>query len=786
MNTKMKPSDLLFKLAILVMTALITVSCSKSDDNDEKGGGGVVPDPDIPTLSEITYDLNKNAVIIPEAATKQLSSVDTLGHKLTLPTSAGKPDVGQCLIFNTPTKQLPDGLLAKVKEVKETSSGYEVIYEDAQLKDAFKNIDIPEQYIPLGQYVEHVYDAAGKEVKFQTKARTRASGIKSFEIVLPEIGWQIDKGIELTPKMSIDLLMRYVFTYGDYELSYAGVKFDADITVGADLNCELKSSNLFEKKFHILTVVCGAIPIGPVLLTPSIDIQGLVKAEGKITLEASISYERTLHAGMIYQKGAGMKATCDLDPEEPDALKFTFGPKFEGGISYGLIMGGNIGVFGKTLAVRSRLNIVKKETISGKLDLAAFTGTLKEWMTPYDIQLMPLDMLNNVKRALEYAKKWNFIKFEDLMYNQAIGIQVGWDLTTIGVDVASTSLPEMSIPISSVPICPQVKIDEKDFMAFEDNDVTLLLHHTGKSVLDDLTEFRAEFKRVNAKSGEQPISKNFNFDDEKRNLLVAEIKGADVTSFAKATLNGEDDYEFVVYMDLLGLEIPIFEGKCVKKTEGIKITKVTRLELRTSFKDHKKGTDGDWYTDAAPVSFLYHNYDSSPADPDYNLQVTQDKDKIHFELTLESSDYYYNTKKLMTFDLTGFKGDFSTSKIENLTYKADGEYYFSYKYTDEWGREQEYKDDYGRIKEINDIGCSFTALPPLNVTLIPNTSYYGETQKINFGSFSYGGQDNDAFLKDYKHNTTVVYKEQADEHITRELVSNPENEVKVNIEFEYE
>ena len=117
MNTKMKPSDLLFKLAILVMTALITVSCSKSDDNDEKGGGGVVPDPDIPTLSEITYDLNKNAVIIPEAATKQLSSVDTLGHKLTLPTSAGKPEVGQCLIFNTPTKQLPDGLLAIVKEV---------------------------------------------------------------------------------------------------------------------------------------------------------------------------------------------------------------------------------------------------------------------------------------------------------------------------------------------------------------------------------------------------------------------------------------------------------------------------------------------------------------------------------------------------------------------------------------------------------------------------------------------------------------------------------------------
>lgn len=563
---KIRLLNFLQTLAILVMTALISVSCSKSDDKDDTGGG-VKPDPDIPTLSEITYDLSQNAVIMPEAVTKQLSNVDTLGHKLSLPTSAGKPEVGQCLIFNTPTKQLPDGLLAKVKEVKETSSGYDIVYQEAQLKDAFKNIDIPEQYIPLGQYVEHVYDAKGNEVKFSRAEKTRASGVKSFEIVLPEIGWEIDKGIELTPKMSIDLLMRYVFIFGDYELSYCGVKFDADITVGADLNCELKGSKLFEKKVHLLTVVCGAIPIGPVLLTPSIDVQGLVKADGKITLEASISYERTLHVGMIYQKGAGMKPSYELDPEEPDALKFTFGPKFEGGISYGLIMGGNIGIFGKTLAVRSRLNIVKKETISGKLDLAALTGTAKDWLTPYDIQLMPQSVLSNAQRLLEYAKKWNFLQFEDLMYNQAIGIQVGWDLTTIGVDVASTSLPEMSIPISSVHITPQVKIDEKDFMTFEGNDLTLLLHHPEQSVLDDLTEFRAEFKRVNAKPGETPISKYFNFDDDARNWLKAEVKGKDVTTTAKVTLNGEDDYDITVYMNVLGLEIPIFEAKAKKEDE---------------------------------------------------------------------------------------------------------------------------------------------------------------------------------------------------------------------------
>ena len=64
MNKRNKFTDLLQTLAILVMTALISVSCSKSDDKDDTGGG-VKPDPDIPTLSEITYDLSQNAVIMP-------------------------------------------------------------------------------------------------------------------------------------------------------------------------------------------------------------------------------------------------------------------------------------------------------------------------------------------------------------------------------------------------------------------------------------------------------------------------------------------------------------------------------------------------------------------------------------------------------------------------------------------------------------------------------------------------------------------------------------------------
>lgn len=510
---------LLTAMASMMLLAVIIVACSKSsDDVDENKGNGKV-DPNVPVLSEIKYELNPQATIVPEDVAKQITAVDTLGQSFTLPLSAEKPEVGQTLIINTPSKMLHDGLLAKVKRVTETSTGYKIDYEDAELKDAFKDIDIPEQYIPIGDYVEHVYDADGNEItNYQTRSVTRASGVKSFEIVLPEIGWKIDEGVELTPKMSIDLLLRYVLQFGDYELSYAGVKIDADINVGADMNIELKASNIPPLKFHILTLVCGAIPIGPVLLTPSIDVYGVVSVEGKLTLEASISYERTLHARMVYQKGAGLTGECTLEEEDPEALKFTFGPKFEGGVGFGAAMGGNIGVFGKTLAVRTRITPTMKMTVSGKLDMAAFSGTLNDWLTPYELKLNPFS--DDVKLILDYASKWKFDEYEDIMLNMGLGIKVGWDVTTIGVDVASTSLPEMSIPISSTPIMPQVKIDEKDFFNFNGNVVTLKLHHTGKSMLDGFVKFRAVFKSTdNVES--KTLTKEFDFGDEQRNLLIA-------------------------------------------------------------------------------------------------------------------------------------------------------------------------------------------------------------------------------------------------------------------------
>ena len=653
----METKKRLFGWLCLLMVATVLTSCSKGSDSDNEGGsgGGIKPDPNIPTLSEAKYEMAPLATIVPESTTKQLTAVDTIAHRLTLPASADKPEVGQTLVFSTPTKDLPYGLLAKVKSVSESGSGYIVNYEDAELKDAFKDIEIPESYIPLGNYVERIIDADGKEIKFARKATTRATGEKNFLIQLPEVGWKITEGLEITPQMSIDMMMRFAFTYGDYELSYCGLNIDADVTVGATLNATIdeKSLSKYPKRIYLFTMVCGAIPIPPtpIVINPAIDVYGIVKGEGKFSLEATISYERTLHAKVRYQKGAGLSCDMNADPEAPDALKFTFGPKFEGGFAYGVSMGGYLGFYGKTLGLRVRLNALKKETISGKLNLLAFAGTMDEWLTPYDVTYHSgVDMTKDggfqrYLKSLDYILKWKFNEFEDLMYNQAIAFNLGADLHFIGKDVVQYDLPEVSMPISSTPIMPQIKIEEKDFFEFNDNDVTLKLHHAKNSVLDDLTEFRAELTPV-GKDGkanvDKKIVKYFDFDDEKRRLLVADSKAADVTSTAKATLDGESNYDVTVYMNILDVDIPIFKSKAKKndlRTDVERISlevnnlygvnaegkKGTRLNIKQDFTDIKVtpiGTSGSFKCSA---SLTREPYGSGKGTAEESISFTIEK-----------------------------------------------------------------------------------------------------------------------------------------------------------------
>jgi hypothetical protein len=552
-----KPKSLSWLLPLMSALFLLSglTACGGGNDEVSENGGGIKVDPNIPTISEINYELSPTATIVPENVAKQITDVDTLRHKLIFPASADKPEVGQTLIINTITKELPEGLLAKVKGVKDTGSGYEVSYDYAELTEAFKFIDIPEQYIPLNDMVKHIYDMDGNEVAFTRGDDTRASGKKPIELVLPQKALKFSD-IEITPKMSIDMLMRYVLQAANYEIDYVHCAIDGDITVGGDLNLKkLKEAKLLNEYIPLVTVVFGAIPVGPILITPWVRLNFIIKADGAITLEASISYKRTVHTAIHYEKGPGLSATMDIDPEAPDALKYSYGPKFEGGFSYGLGMAVVCGAYGKAAALGGSLHVLNKFTISSKIDiisLASVGGNMIDYLETV------LDHKNGTKGSI-----WKSTKWEDLLLNQYAVIGFSANFSLLYKDFKPFNIADVNIPIDSSPIVPQVKIDEKDFFALSENskEVTLTLHHTKKSVLDDLTEFRAVFKPIGNNDDKGIIVKSFDFDDDKRNLLKAEIKEKDVTSSAKATLNEGVEYDLTVYMNALNFDVPI----CIMK-----------------------------------------------------------------------------------------------------------------------------------------------------------------------------------------------------------------------------
>ena len=564
-----KTMRLMVVMMAIVFMAAMTASCDEGGDSSSSGQGSLTPDSSIPVMSDIKYELSPQAVIVPESVARQISDVDTLRQVITLPATGDMPEVGQVLIINTPTQQIPEGLLAKVKSVKETSQGYEVRYDHADLMEAFESIDIPEQYVPLNDRVEHIYDMDGNEVAYTRGEITRASGIQSIELKLPEkaLGFQ---GIEITPKMSIDLLMRYVLQAADYEIDYAHCIIDGEITVGGDLTLKkYAESKLLEKYIPLVRITFVPITVGPVVITPWAQLNFIIKAEGAITLEASISYTRSVRADLHYQKGHGFSVDMKPLPEDPDALKYTFGPKFEGGFSYGLGAAVVAGVYGKTFAMGGSFNLLNKYTISTKLDLVALEGGIMDYL---EACVFPVSTLK--------GSKWNFAKWEGFTLNQSAVLGFSGNLSVLFKDLKPFNVADINIPLDSSPIMPQVEIKEDDFYNLSENgkEVKLTLHHKQKSVLDDLTEFRAEFKPLSSGDNKKTIVKYFNFDDETRNWLKSEVKGLDVTTNVTVPIEEDESYDITVYMhfsygmvelpndmNVVGIDIPIF----VSESKGL-------------------------------------------------------------------------------------------------------------------------------------------------------------------------------------------------------------------------
>ena len=317
--------------------------------------------------TKVTYTLKEGTVVAPRAFASYIIAHDAEKMTFTLSKDTPRelfPASGTDLIINTPTNVLPGGLLGNIHFVEETADGYLVEYYPLDLTAVFKDLNLDTDELDLNEYVTRVEDAEGNEVPF---TKTKAGTQKRFHIDLPQIGWDLPAGFSLTPRMTLDLALKMQMIVGDYKISTLNLNVDMDATIGADLDFMVEVGG--EVYFKLFTLYFAAIPLGPVLLTPGVDLYGFVGADGKVGLSASASTVLHTTSKMHYDEINGLSGETHASDPEPGKTKYSAGPKIEAGIHYGLGVGPSIGLFTDVIQAGITINLNRKESLGISIDL---------------------------------------------------------------------------------------------------------------------------------------------------------------------------------------------------------------------------------------------------------------------------------------------------------------------------------------------------------------------------------------------------------------------------------
>lgn len=344
---------------------------------------------------EIEYELADNTSIVD---VKGITSANSEEKTIVFPSfEASKYSLKEdCkIILNEPSEFFPDGLIARVTSVEESSEGVTVTYEKIPLQEAFETLRMDEIPLDLATNVTKIVDADGKELPY---TRTRAADMHTLHFDLPEVGWPFILGFEITPKMSIDVALKLQAIVEKATFYTFNAVTDMQVKLGADISAGL---DLFEvgKHFHLLTIYFGAIPAGPLLVTPAMDLNAVLSASGKVSFEISSSVTVGVSAGLHYDINDGWRMASTPGKNFAKG-EVSIGPKLEGSIGYGLGTDLRIGLYGDIVSASIACDFMRKETVSEKLDLVSMG--IKEFFDQKlveHLQNMELDVSNYVKAS---------------------------------------------------------------------------------------------------------------------------------------------------------------------------------------------------------------------------------------------------------------------------------------------------------------------------------------------------------------------------------------------------
>ena len=316
---------------------------------------------------EYDFEVNDGTRFMRDVVAQEITSVDLQNTTFFLsPNTPSElvPKPAEYYIVNNRLDLFPDGMLMRIQDVQQTSEGYRVYYSRESVTTLFKDLNINEQDIDVGASIKYIVDADGNEIPF---SKTRAVSTEKWTVTLPEVGWDIGLGFELTPKLTLDNTMRFQLIMDDWRVSTLDIKYDVDATLGADIGIsgELEALSYHKKLF---TIVCAAIPVGPIMVTPNIDIFAFFTASSSLSFEGSVSYKTGAIFNAHYDEVSRLSG--DWEKKEGDKFEYSVGPKISGKFEYGLQFGPAIGIYGSVLEVGISVSSSLAEELSLKKNVA--------------------------------------------------------------------------------------------------------------------------------------------------------------------------------------------------------------------------------------------------------------------------------------------------------------------------------------------------------------------------------------------------------------------------------
>lgn len=544
----------------------VTAGETRAEVSVLQGGKQTRPADDPYPLAD--YGLDDESIFVKENYSKGITAANPEQKTFTVPASSvgtQKPETGQKLIMNTPTDLFPDGLLAEVVSVSESGGNYTVTYKDLKLEEAFTELRIDETDLDIGGALKKVVDADGNEVAF---TKTKATDQESFHIEIPDASWPtgLIEGLEFKPTMKTDLTMTFQAIIADAKLYTFNASVKTDLTVGGTISLGIEGKAI-DKRKPIYSMYFAAIAVGPVLVTPFVQLEAVYYVSGKVSIEATATYHTVQRQGVHYDAVGGW-GCIDYSQmnDNGEWTEWSLSPKVEGSVAYGLGIGPYFGVYGKVVAAGISMDVLLKETVSEAFNL--LDGDPSRY----------LDM--------------NFVEhLQNIEYNYSTVTRAVFNIELVGMNAESFDLPEVTLSSNTMKIIPSV---DKETFEFErtDDGMELTIDIYNKHLLG------GTLYALMKENGGRPDSeaRKVYFQDAGAALdkLNEQEDGGDMKIPVTAFASLADDDSDLMYADIMYQTPDFTDPLCLASLELAYDDTEARAALIKILQDIARSKDGTW------------------------------------------------------------------------------------------------------------------------------------------------------------------------------------------------